>query len=69
MVTDTIGVPQIRLLHPTGIKTGQGVCKIIAAGSGGSGSSGAIALAEDPCRVFRKMVEAVRRAWDERRKT
>jgi triosephosphate isomerase len=58
--------PHIKLLHAAGIRTGQDVYKVIAAGSDGSGSSSAIALAEDPCRMFREMVEAVRRAWDER---
>jgi triosephosphate isomerase len=58
--------PHVRLLHAAGIKTGQDVYDVIAAGSDGSGSSSAIALAEDPCRMFREMVEAVRRAWDNR---
>jgi triosephosphate isomerase len=61
--------PHVKLLHAAGIKTGQDVYKVIAAGSDGSGSSSAIALAGDPCRVFREMVGAVRRAWDERKET
>jgi triosephosphate isomerase len=58
--------PRIRILHAAGIKTPQDVYEVIAAGSEGSGSSSAIALAEDPYRMFHDMVEAVRRAWDER---
>jgi triosephosphate isomerase len=58
--------PHTKLLHAAGIKTGLDVYKVMAAGSDGSGSSSAIALAKDPCRMFREMVEAVRRAWNER---
>jgi triosephosphate isomerase len=58
--------PRVRLLHAAGIKGPEDVYQVIAAGSDGSGSSSAIALAEDPFAMFRGMVEAVRRAWDER---
>jgi triosephosphate isomerase len=56
--------PDIRLLHSAGIKTAQDVYNVIASGSEGAGSSSAIALAEDPYRMFHDMVEAVRKAWD-----
>jgi triosephosphate isomerase len=60
--------PETKILHAAGIKNGNDVYNIIAAGSDGSGSSSAVALAEDPCKMLREMVEAVRRAWDERHK-
>jgi triosephosphate isomerase len=58
--------PEVKILHAAGIKGPRDVYNIIAAGSEGSGSSSAIALAEDPFRMFHDMVEAVRRAWDAR---
>jgi len=58
---------RIKILHAAGIKTAQDVYNIIASGSEGSGSSSAIALAPDPAKMFHDMVEAVRRAWDERK--
>ena len=60
--------PEIRTLHSAGIKTPDDVYNVITAGSDGAGSSSAIALAEDPFRMFHDMVEAVRRAWDDRQK-
>lgn len=57
---------RIRILHAAGIKTAQDVYNVIASGSEGSGSSSAIALAQDPAKMFHDMVEAVRRAWNER---
>jgi triosephosphate isomerase len=58
--------PETKILHAAGIKNAEDVYHIIAAGSDGSGSSSAIALAEDPCKMLHDMVEAVRRAWDTR---
>jgi triosephosphate isomerase len=58
--------PKIRILNAAGIKTAKDVYDIIASGAEGSGSSSAIALAEDPFRMFHDMVEAVRKAWDAR---
>jgi triosephosphate isomerase len=58
--------PDTKILYAAGIKTAEDVYNIIAAGSDGSGSSSAIALAEDPCKMLREMVGAVRRAWDKR---
>jgi triosephosphate isomerase len=59
--------PDIKILHAAGIKNAEDVYNIIIAGSDGSGSSSAIALAEDPFKMFHDMVEAVRRAWDKRK--
>ena len=59
--------PGIRLLHSAGIKTADDIYNVIAAGSDGAGSSSALALADDPYRMFHDMVEAVRWAWDERK--
>ena len=56
----------IRLLHSAGIKTAEDIYNVIASGSDGAGSSSALALAEDPYRMFHDMVAAVRRACDER---
>ena len=58
--------PGIRLLHSAGIKTAQDIYSVIISGSDGAGSSSALALAEDPYRMFHDMVAAVRQAWDER---
>jgi triosephosphate isomerase len=58
--------PDIRILHSAGIKTAQDVYNVVAAGSEGAGSSSALALAEDPFKMFHDMVEAVRKAWDAR---
>jgi triosephosphate isomerase len=58
--------PEIRILHSAGIKTAQDIYHVIASGSDGAGSSSALALAENPRQMFHDMVEAVRRAWDER---
>jgi len=59
--------PGIMLLHSAGIKTAQDVYNVICSGSDGAGSSSALALAEDPFKMFHDMVEAVRKAWDERK--
>ncbi|GHV70573.1 triose-phosphate isomerase [Spirochaetia bacterium] len=56
----------IKILHAAGIKTPPDVYNVILSGSDASGSSSAIAAAEDPYRMFHDMVEAVRRAWNER---
>jgi triosephosphate isomerase len=57
--------PDTKILHAAGIKNAEDVYNIIAAGSDGSGSSSAIALAADPGKMLHDMVEAVRRAWDD----
>ena len=59
--------PDILILHSAGIKTAQDIYNVVASGSDGAGSSSALALAEDPFKMFHDMVEAVRRAWDERK--
>lgn len=58
--------PAIKILHAAGIKDARDVYSVIAAGSDASGSSSGIARAGDPYKMFHDMVEAVRRAWDDR---
>lgn len=56
----------VKILHSAGIKTARDIYNVIASGSDGAGSSSALALAPDPYKMFHDMVEAVRKAWDER---
>lgn len=58
--------PGILVLPSAGISCGQDCYNIVRAGAVGSGSSSALALAEDPFRMAEEMISAVRRAWDER---
>jgi triosephosphate isomerase len=60
--------PGVKILHAAGIKGPDDVYQVIRAGSDASGTSSAVALAEDPKKMLRGMVEAVRRAWDDRKK-
>jgi triosephosphate isomerase (TIM) len=57
--------PQIRVLHGAGIKSGQDVYNIIAAGAQATGSTSGIILAKDPLAMVEEMIKAVRNAWDD----
>jgi triosephosphate isomerase len=58
--------PEIRVLHGAGIGSGQDVYDIIMAGAQAAGSSSGILLADNPRQMLEDMVEATRRAWDQR---
>ena len=58
--------PEIRVLHGAGVGNGQDVYDIIMAGAQAAGSSSGILLAADPRQMLEEMVEATRRAWDQR---
>ncbi|NLV47570.1 MAG: triose-phosphate isomerase, partial [Clostridiaceae bacterium] len=58
--------PDIYVLIGAGIKTGQDVYNVICEGADASGSSSAIALAENPEALVNEMLAAAREAWDER---
>jgi triosephosphate isomerase (TIM) len=60
--------PQIRVLHGAGIKCGQDVYDIIAAGAQATGSTSGIILAKDPLAMVEEMIKAVREAWDDTHK-
>jgi triosephosphate isomerase (TIM) len=56
--------PNIQVLHGAGIKCGQDVYNIIAAGAQATGSTSGIILAEDPYAMAEEMIKAVRKAWN-----
>jgi triosephosphate isomerase len=58
--------PDILILHAAGISDAGDVCRIMAAGSDATGSTSGVLLAEDPRRMLRNMIQAVRAAWNER---
>jgi triosephosphate isomerase len=60
--------PKIRVLHGAGIKCGQDVYNIIAAGAQATGSTSGILLAKDPFAMVEEMIKAVRNAWDDTHK-
>jgi triosephosphate isomerase (TIM) len=60
--------PQILVLHGAGIKCGQDVYNIIAAGAQATGSTSGIILANDPLEMVEEMIKAVRNAWDDTHK-
>jgi triosephosphate isomerase len=60
--------PDVLVLHGAGIKDEQDVYAVIAAGADATGSTSAIVKADDPKTMFERMIEAVRRAWDDRNK-
>ena len=57
--------PIIRVLHGAGIKCGQDVYNIIAAGAQATGSTTGIILAKDPLAMVEEMIKCVRKAWDD----
>ena len=59
--------PDIRILHGAGISDEHDVYEIIRAGSEATGSTSGIMKATDPADMLRRMLAAVRRAWDENR--
>jgi triosephosphate isomerase len=61
--------PDIQILQAAGIKNGDDVYRVIAAGAEATGSTSGIIKAEDPEAMIDEMIGAVRRAWDERHKT
>jgi len=58
--------PEISVLHAAGISNENDVYEIIAAGADGTGSTSGIIKAENPFAMLERMIQAVRRAWDER---
>ena len=58
--------PRICVLHAAGIHDENDVYQLILAGADGTGSTSAIMTAPDPAEMTRKMLQAVRRAWNER---
>jgi len=58
--------PAICVLHAAGIQDETDVYHLIKAGADGTGSTSGIMKAPDPCDMVRKMLGAVRQAWDER---
>jgi triosephosphate isomerase len=60
--------PGVKIIQASGIKGPDDIYRVIRAGSDAAGSSSGIALAEDRRKMFREMVEAVRRGFDDRRR-
>ena len=60
--------PAMHILHGAGISDERDVYEIVRAGAEATGSTSGIMKAEDPARMTRRMLAAVRRAWDENRK-
>lgn len=60
--------PEIGVLVGGGVANGQDVYNIIMAGADATGSSSGIAKAKDPGAMVYEMLEAARRAWDDRTK-
>ena len=56
--------PDIRVLHGAGIRCGQDVYDVIAAGAQGAGSTSGIILSNDPLGMVEEMARSVREAWD-----
>jgi triosephosphate isomerase len=56
--------PDIRILHGAGIRTGQDVYNIIAAGAQAAGSTSGILKANDPFKMMEEMIRSARTAWD-----
>lgn len=56
--------PDIRVLHGAGIRCGQDVYDVIAAGAQGAGSTSGIILSNDPFGMVEEMARSVREAWD-----
>ena len=56
----------VLLMHAAGIRKPQDVYDVILAGADGTGSTSAIAKAEDPEYMMEAMMRKVREAWDER---
>lgn len=54
------------VLQGAGIKSGQDVHRVLAAGVQGTGSSSGIFKAKDPRSMMREMIEGARRGWDAR---
>lgn len=55
--------PHIRVLHGAGIRSGQDVYAVIAAGAQATGSSSGIFQATDPFEMLEEMICSVRAAW------
>ncbi|MCC7165732.1 MAG: triose-phosphate isomerase [Anaerolineae bacterium] len=55
--------PRIRVLHGAGIRSGQDVYAVIAAGAQATGSSSGIFQAADPFEMLEEMIRSVRTAW------
>ena len=58
--------PEIMVLQGAGISTPEDVYRVISAGAQATGCTSAIMAADDPEAIAWKMLEALRRAWDER---
>ena len=60
-------MPDMHILHGAGISDEEDVYAIISAGAEATGSTSGIMKAKDPADMTRRMLLAVRRAWDENR--
>jgi triosephosphate isomerase len=58
--------PGVKIIQASGIKGPDDIYRVIRAGSDAAGSSSGIAMAQDKRKMFRDMVEAVRRGFDHR---
>lgn len=58
--------PEVFVLHGAGISNEKDVYEVIAAGADGTGSTSGILKAENPFQMLDSMIQAVRKAWDER---
>lgn len=58
---------EIIVFPSAGIRNGEDVYDVIRAGANGTGSSSAIAAADDPAAMVDEMVSAVRAAWNDRK--
>ena len=56
--------PDIQILQAAGIKNGDDVYRVIAAGAEATGSTSGIIKAADPAAMTDEMICAVRRGWD-----
>lgn len=58
--------PKIKLMCSAGIRTPEDAASVIRLGAHATGSTSGILLADDPVAQMRAMIQAVRRAWDEK---
>lgn len=60
--------PDILILHGAGIKDDGDVYEVIRQGADATGSTSGILRADKPYEMMEKMVSALKRAWDERKR-
>ncbi len=56
--------PEIRVLHGAGIRCGQDVYNVMAAGAQAAGSTSGIIMAPNPAQMLEEMIRAARAGWD-----